>query len=286
MNKKPLCFISHAHVDSQFIYNHIIPVLKSLGVDYWVAGEQVLPGQMIYDSLIEGIKKSDFILTVVNSRSSYVQFEIGAAIGNNKPILAIQNDKYPFSPFQNHLNILQFNNDNFSEELNISIRKLLTNVIDKSNFKTYSNKKIVGIQVGTYYNNFELEVNFTSDFLSLIKLLTESAETELLQTAKGSLKSLISLDLKSWAELLEKIIFMIPELKKRKAERFKVQAETDKLKAETRKIDLETNIRNAEAFLDLFEKYEKSGIKIQIDDDLLITQNESGNLSIKKPLEK
>lgn len=44
--------------------------------------------------------------------------------------------------------------------------------------------------------------------------------------------NLIEIDFKSWAELLEKIIFIIPELKKRKMERLRVEAEIDKIKIE------------------------------------------------------
>ncbi|GHT61839.1 hypothetical protein FACS189451_04750 [Bacteroidia bacterium] len=43
---------------------------------------------------------------------------------------------------------------------------------------------------------------------------------------------MIEIDFKSWAELLEKIIFIIPELKKRKMERLRVEAEIDKIKIE------------------------------------------------------
>jgi len=37
----------------------------------------------------------DFVIAFFNSRSNYVNFEVGAAIGQSKPVLAILNEKYP-----------------------------------------------------------------------------------------------------------------------------------------------------------------------------------------------
>lgn len=287
MRNRPLAFISYAQVDNEFVYENIIPVLKELDIDIWVAGEQIKPGFSITETIVEGIKNADLVICLFNRRSTFVNLEIGAAIGNGKPILAIVNDTYnEFYADIRHLNYLRWSDNNLQEFpflLKKTIEILTENVIDTGTFAFNKDKKIIGISVGSDNGDFQQELLFTSEFIDFIKQATNSPEIGLIQTTKGCLKSLISLDLKSWAELLEKIIFIIPELKKRKAERLKIGAEVEKIKAETNSINVETNIKQAEAFVDLIEKYQKLGISIQIDRELLITQNQNGQLTFKQP---
>ncbi len=291
MKKNPLCFISYAQVDVHFVYDKILPVLKDLQVNTWVASENIKPGDSFIETTIKGIKQADLIICFMNKKSTFVNFEIGAAFGNNKPIIAIANEPWEINPFTSQVTFLQYvNADIFEKKLRNVVNNTIDSVIDKSNFTENKSKKILGIQVGLEESNYEDELRFTTEFIELIKVWTDQKTIELMQTGKGSFKSLISLDLKSWAELLEKIIFIIPELKMRKSKRFiidakteRTKAETERIKAETRKLDTDTNIKQAEAFVDLLEKYQKLGIKIQVDNDLLITQNSNGQLELKKP---
>ncbi len=291
MKKNPLCFISYAQVDAHFVYDEILPILNELQINTWIAAENINPGDSFVETTIIGIKQSDVVICFMNKKSTYVNFEIGAAFGNNKPIIVIAHDPWEVYPFYNQVTYLRYGNkENVQKKLRNIINNVLYNVIDKSNFTENKAKKILGIQVGFEESDFEMELRFTTELIELIKELTDQDTIELIQTGKGSLKSLVSLDLKSWAELLEKVIFFIPELKKKKADRLKVDAETEKTKAETektreetRQLHVETNIRQAEAFVNLLEKYQKLGIKIQVDNDLLITQNPNGQLEFKKP---
>lgn len=284
MKKKPLIFVSYAGVDISFMQQNIIPLLKEIECDIWFFPEKNDRGNSISETLIRGIKKSDLVISLINSKSIYTHFEIGAAFGNNKPVLAIVDDVHDVYTFLNQLRYLRYNESKeFRSQFIKAINELLENVIDKNSFTDYKREKIIGIQVGYLEENFEEDLNFTSEFIDLIKELTENPKIKLLDTSKGSLKSLISLDLKSFTELLEKILFFIPELKRKKSERLKVDAEVDKIKAETRSINVDTDIKQAGAFIDLFERYTKNGVKIQIDKKLLISQDENGQVVIKRP---
>ncbi|MEO7310718.1 MAG: toll/interleukin-1 receptor domain-containing protein [Chitinophagaceae bacterium] len=284
---RPKCFISYAQVDTDFVYENIIPILERLQIDIWVAGEQIKQGYSIQETIIDGIRQSDLVICFLNRRSTFVNFEIGAALGNNKPVLAIVNE-YEFdipSDFR-YLNYLSYNENNlrgFPERLRNSIEIISETVIDKATFAYNPNTKIIGISVGSDSNDFAGQLSFTSAFIDFIKYITDEPVINLLQTSKGSLKSLVSLDLKSWAELVEKIIFFIPELKKRKQDRLKVEADIRKTDAETNQINVNTKIRQAEAFLDIAERYQRLGFTIQIDDDLLILQSPNGQLTFKQP---
>ena len=285
MVNRPTCFISYAHVDTVFIYDNIIPILENLDVDVWIAGEKVEYGYSLFDAIIEGIKKSDFIITLLNTRSTFVNLELGTALGNAKPVIAILRENYELPSDLLHLNQIRYNGNNYQDfqlRLTKSVRTIADNVIDKGTFSYNRGTKILGIKAGNG-GDFTNQLAFTFELLSFIQQVIYNPEINLIQSSKGSFKSLVSLDLKSWAELLEKILFFIPELKRRKAERLKIEADVEKTRVETRKIDTETNIQQANAFVDLLERYQKLGIRIQIDDDLLITQNENGQLTFKKP---
>ena len=285
MADRPLCFISYAQVDTDFVYDNIIPILKEFSIDIWIAGEQIQAGYSIADTIIQGIRKCDLVICLLNRRSTYVNLEIGAAIGNGKSVLAILNENYYELPADiKYLNYIRYNDNSMqqlSARLRYSIEALADTVIDKGAFAYNRDIKIIGIQAGN--SDFESQLSFTADLIDFIKGLTGKPTIQLLQTSKGSLKSLISIDLKSWAELLEKVIFFIPELRKRKLDNLKVEAEIEKTKVETNQIDIDTKIKQVEAFLNIAERYQKLGFKIQIDDDLLIKQNESGQIIFKQP---
>lgn len=292
MRKQPLCFMSYAHGDSRRITAYIRPLLDELGIELWKPNLEEDFSNSFFDRMVEGIRQSDFVLVILNHYYSFVDFELGAAIGCNKPIIAVALEKseiHDFSILSGRSKYITFyylaTKD--EKESQIGLRKLIANVvesiIDKSTFADNPTKKLVGISVGTGSDDFGGQLAFTIAFIDFIKLLTNNPEIGLIQTSKGSLKSIISLDLKSWAELLEKVLFFIPELKKRKLDRLKVEAEIKKTDAETNKINIETKILQAQAFLDIAERYQELGFNIQIDDDLLITQDQDGRLTFKQP---
>jgi len=289
-NKK--CFLSYAHTDRRIVREQIIPILQSLGVEYWYDEFNIAIGDTIFDKIIEGIRDVDFVIAFFNSRSNYVNFEVGAAIGQSKPVLAILNDKYPVPSDIRNLNYLIYQEgetEQFRYRLQQAIIAIEENVIDKAQYKLSKGSKIIGIEVGTTGRNFEEELRITADLVNLIKEISQSRDIHLVQSSKGCFKSLLSIDFKSWAELLEKVIFFIPEIRKRKSDRLKVEAETKLIEANTRKSNVESDsietdnrIKQANALLDIFERSEKLGLKLQIDDDVIFL-NENTKLLIKKP---
>lgn len=286
-SKRPICFLSYSQVDIDFVYDNIKYTLEKIGVDIWDAGEFIQPGLSISETIVYGIRQSDIVVFLLNKRSSFINFEVGVALGNNKPVLAIINENEYDIPnnlrYINYLAYKDFSLFKFQDKLRKAIENILETVIDKASFAYNSGEKIIGISVGSNNYDFQGQLNFTSAIIDFIKNITENPEIRLLQTSKGSLKSLISLDLKSWAELVEKVIFFIPELEKRKQDRLKVEADIRKSDAETNQIIIDTKIKQAEAFLDIAERYQKLGFTIQIDNDLLILQSKNGQLTFKQP---
>ncbi len=294
MQYKPKCFLSYAHLDKELIQNEILPVLRELEIEYWLDQEQISFGKSIMDSLMKGIIEADFIISIFNRNSQWINFELGAAIGQNKPIIGIYRESPNIPSFLWHIRHIQFrsNSIDFRNDLKNTIEILTENVIDKTIFKLNKGKKIIGVRVGFDKIDFEEELRFTADFVSLIKEISQANEVNLVETGKGSFKSFFSIDTKAWAELLEKIIFFIPEWKRRNAENLKIVSEVKQIEANTKKIESKISIseqklkmEQAERMVDLLLKYKELGVKFQIDDDILLSLNPNGILGIKEPRE-
>ena len=113
---------------------------------------------------------------------------------------------------------------------------------------------------------------------------------QLVQARKGSFSSFFSLDLRPWAELIEKIIFFIPEWKKRKLQNLQIQADIDKTIAEKEQIESTTRINERQAqieqagtMLDLLDRYKSLGIKVQFGEEILLSVDEHGFINVEKP---
>lgn len=293
MKYKLKCFLSYAHVDREFVREEIVPVLLDFGVDVWVDYQQIEYGSFIVDTILKGIRQADIIIAVFNRRSTLMNFEVGAAIGQNKPTIAIVRSYQDIPSDLKHISFLRYS-EKEKKGFNINLRKTIgiisDNVIDKSIYELAEKRKVIGIRVGFDKIEIEKELRFTADFISLLKEITGSSEIALIETTKGSFKCFISIDFKSWATLIEKILFFIPEWRKKKAETLKIHAETKKIEAETNHInttskiaDDKLRIEQAEATVNLLLKYKELGVKVQIDNDLLLTLNPNGQLSIKEP---
>lgn len=293
MKYKPSCFLSYAHVDREFVRKEIVPILLDSGIDVWVDYEQIEAGTFIVDSILQGIRQADIILAVFNRRSTFMNLEVGAAIGQSKPIIAVVRDYQDMPIDMKHISFLRYSEihkDAFRFHLRESIGIVLDQVIDKSIYEIAQNRKVIGIRIGFDNLDIEKELRFTADFISFIKEITGSPELSLLEITKGSFKSFISIDANSWAVLLEKILFFIPEWKKKMAETLKIHAEIKKIEAETNSLNVTSRIaeeklkiEQAEALFNLLQKHKDLGIKIQIDKNLLLTLNSNGQMSIYEP---
>jgi len=90
--------------------------------------------------------------------------------------------------------------------------------------------------------------------------------------------------------LIEKVLFFIPEWKKRRADAVKIHAEIKKIEAETNQLNTNTEIAarraqlaHASAMLELLERYQDLGVKIQFGESILVSVDEKGLINVDKP---
>ena len=286
------CFLSYAHVDKEFVYREIAPVLRELGLDVLLDYERIQIGGSIQDAILKAIREAHLIVAVLNPRSTYVNFEVGAAIGQAKPTLAVIREQDIPSDLMG-LSYLRWI-DSYDEEFRYKFRhaiEIITHYpIDNTIYKAAENERIVGISIGHDNADIEKQLRFTVDMLALLQEVSGLKDIQLIQTRKGSFSSFFSFDLKPWAELIEKIIFFIPEWKKRKLQNLQIQANVDKTIAEKEQIESTTRINErqaqieqAGAMLDLLECYKSLGVKVQFGEELLLSVDEGGLITVEKP---
>ncbi len=300
MNRKLSCFLSYPHSDRHFVKDVLMPILKEKNFEVWLDNNSINAGSSVYENVIKGIRQADVIIAIYSHRSTWFAFELGAAIAQDKPIVGILTKNRPrpsrFLPID-YIYYVETEQEMFREHLEISLSSLANSLIDAQQLRFYPNQKLIGIKAGTDRPDFQNELRFTSELIGLLKQVTRSESIQLVNTSKGSFKSLISLDLKSWAELAEKVFFFIPELKKRKSERLKIDAEVGKLRADT--LDTLADIRRkdsahemqekideleyAERMIELIFKFQRLGVEVQFADELYVTVNEKGIMEFKLP---
>lgn len=292
--KSPKAFISYSDFDYRFVYDILLPIFKSRKI-HFVFDEKIEVNPWTLRETISNINHSDFFVSFFDNKNPYLSIELGLAIGLRKSIIVIQDesDRTELPEYlSNYTDLIVFSKsdiDKFQYELLNRVNSFLYDAFNVNSIQI-PKSKLIGISVGTETEDIEEELNFASQFIKLIKILTTNPKIEFVEAYKGSFKGVFSIDFKSWTELLEKIIFIIPELKKKKAEVFKINAESEKILAETYKINseanklqIETTIQQEEALVNLLERYKKLGLKIQIDSDITLSINDKGEIGIRKP---
>ncbi len=293
MRGKMKCFLSYSYTDRDFVQKELVPILHELGLDAWDARERINHASSFKDEILNGIRESFIIIAIFNHLSPNVDFEVGVAAGQNKPILGIfTGESIPFD--LQEIFFLKYSESEkhiFSANFRKAVKITAKNLIDKSVLAAIEgDRKIIGTSIGTNGFDIEQELRFTADFLSLIKKISGSDSLSLIQTRKGSFTSFFSIDLKHWANLIEKIIFFIPEWQKKKVENLKIHAEIKKIEAETTKLHTESRIaeerlkiEQANAMLELIDKYRELGIKVQFGNEVLLSIDKDGLLSVDHP---
>jgi adenylate cyclase len=75
-------FISHSHLDREFVEGELIKTLGANGIDYWYSKDDIKAGSSWVQSITEGLERCDWMLVVVSAasaRSEWVKDEVNMA---------------------------------------------------------------------------------------------------------------------------------------------------------------------------------------------------------------
>lgn len=84
-------FISYAHSDVEWARN-FATALQERGVEVWFDLFRVSPGANLKDALEEGMRHAEWfiaVLTLESLKRPNLYFELGAALGMNKKVIAV-----------------------------------------------------------------------------------------------------------------------------------------------------------------------------------------------------
>jgi TIR domain len=83
-------FLSHAHSDLPFV-QAVAEALRQQGLESWLDVEAVKPGEQMTETLANALRSASVVVAFLGDSSSSPQlnFEIGAALGQAKPIVPV-----------------------------------------------------------------------------------------------------------------------------------------------------------------------------------------------------
>lgn len=91
MSEAPRVFVSYSHRDREWV-RKFADRLDEAGIPVWMDEKEIAIGEQFLDRLEEAIRESDtliFVITPENVNSPNAYFELGAALGMGKKVLAI-----------------------------------------------------------------------------------------------------------------------------------------------------------------------------------------------------
>jgi hypothetical protein len=255
---KPLkCFISYSRKDACFVEKTLHPFLEKKDIP-----------------IVKSIQEATFIICFYN-RCQSAYLTLGVANSFIKPVInIIKNKDIARMPEIKNPTVIfdRKNSEHFLSELDEEITAATTQI-----FTAYPENEIIGFSVGYELDDYEREIQFTSEFIQFLKE-ARCSDIKLVQASKGCWEVILELE-------LEKVIVPIVPLiiswidRKRKTSYVKTLeniSETQKNISETQKI-LAKNLEN------LLGKHQDLGIKMQVDDQLLLTQDANGKITVDVP---
>lgn len=94
----PKVFISYSHSDGEWARKFAETIAGS-GVEVWFDEFNIKPGQPLVEALEKGLRESDAVVLLINAENvnrPNLFFEIGAALGMNKRIIAVVPKPFDF----------------------------------------------------------------------------------------------------------------------------------------------------------------------------------------------
>ena len=126
---------SHAGADREWI-RKFAESLQHENVTVWLDEWQIRVGESIGDSVAKGLRESDIIVAVIhpqNVRQPWLFFELGAAIGMGKQVVAVVSKDVDFSQLPQSLRARKFLWQESPEE---TAHALVTATLDAQNGST------------------------------------------------------------------------------------------------------------------------------------------------------
>lgn len=299
------CFISYtwSYRHPASVINEVIrPALAGLGWHH--ADPRDAPvGTAIHDFIVRSIRRSHLFICLIYRSNPNVLYELGLAHAWGIPTLVMTEDiesvpfdistKYPvliYSDTPDSRELLQGRFIDFLSRMERQRPSLLA-----PSYRRYLDTgQAISIELFSPKIDAIRASSALHDVLSILDRIEPLEGAELGEVRVGSFGAWVSSNLTSITNLVEKIVFFIPEWRKKNAERVKIEAEAELLLAQADKINADAEEtrrdsarKDAEALLDMIARSRNMGLtRVTIGNRLRIEADEKGHVTIGVPEEK
>ncbi|WP_319587809.1 hypothetical protein [uncultured Desulfobulbus sp.] len=303
-NTKKTCFISipwRAKRIEWLLQDAIMPTLHDMKWNV-IDSKESIPGVSLYDSIVRNIRFADLFVCDVGTRNRNVLYELGMAHAWGIPTIILSEEledvpfdiasKYSILLYSRDLDQVQLIKARFIGALEYIERQeksLLT-----PTYKRYINLN-ESISIELFSKNLDAvkAFEFSGRLLEALQNISPIRDGRISEVRVGSLGAWIASNLKDVTTLVEKIIFIIPEWKKKTAECVKIEAEAElllaqaeKTRAEAEEIRRNSIRKDASGLFDLLSQHESIGsTRLTIGNKIKIESDENGRISIGVPKE-
>lgn len=296
-------FLSYPYADSKarHIMKRLVPkILLDHQIEIRDATYSPLIGESIHDSIVAAIRRSDLIISDVSRTNANVSYELGIAHAWGIPSILITRDidRLPFDTASRYQVIAygeEFSDDRrFTESFSVALRFLIEqppSKLPKIYDRYLSRSNAVRIELFETGAPSITIFNLIAELTEAIGDIEDIGDSRLEEIRVGSFGAWISANIEAVLSLVEKIIFFVPETRKKwqegtklKEEAAFIRSQTNKVDAETRSIEDENHRKNVDKFLDVVERLGDHGkFRISFGDRLQIEAAPNAPLSLDKP---
>lgn len=296
-------FLSYPYRDSRsrYIMTEIVTsILREFQFEVWDASYSLKTGDSIYNAIVGGIRRADLIISDVSITNANVSYELGIAHAWGIPSLLLTRDidRVPFDVATYYQMITYGDSFDAHERFKHSFVNSLKGFIEKPESKL---PRIFDRYL-TRSNSVRFELrdagppnvqifNLIAELTEAISDIEDIGDSHLEEIRVGSLGVWISANIETVVALAEKIIFFVPETRKKWIEGTKLKEEAEviraqkaKIDAETRSIEDENHRKNVDKFLDVVDRLGKQGeFRVTFGERLEITSTIDRPLQLDKP---
>jgi hypothetical protein len=273
----------------------VIPALQSAG---WRVADprETQPGTRFFDEIARAIRSSDLVIAELSRMNQNVLYELGLAHGWGKDtvVLSQRLERIPFDVASRY-HVLVYSDEEPSvtairgrlEHLFSEIERAPRSLADPAIDRIVDLNSTLAVELLSEQASAIQLTQYLSSLLSTLNQVSPLPDATFQEVRTGSLGAWISTEIGSLVSLIEKIIFFLPEWRRRDVERVRIEAETELLQAQARltraqadEVRRESDRRDAALLLKVIQKSRSLGpmrltladrLQIETDDDGIVT---------------
>ena len=280
----------------------IRPALAELGW-YHADPRDALVGTAIYDFIVRSIRRSQLFICFLSRSNPNVLYELGLAHAWGIPTLVLTeamesvpfdiSTKYPVLIYSDSPDSYEWFRGRLIEFLS-RMERQRPSLLAPSYRRYLDTRRAISIELFSPKIDAIRASSVLHDVLSILDKIEPLKGAKLDEVRVGSFGAWVSSNLTSITNLVEKIVFFIPEWRKKNAERVKIEAQAevllaqaDKLNAEAEEARRDSARKDAKALLDMIVSSRNMGLtRVTIGNRLRIESDEKGHVTIGVPEEK